>query len=138
MIKRLAPVALLFLAACTGAGTNATTGGPVTGADSRAADEQLALMAPPAPGTFAPARLKGMGAGALQHVLGRPSFIRRDPPAEIWQYRVRACTLDLFLYDETDRKAVAHYAVRTPNGGTVSDQACLDEILARRDGPPTS
>ncbi|ARJ66240.1 hypothetical protein WV31_11520 [Magnetospirillum sp. ME-1] len=139
MIQRLASVSLLLLvAACNGAGNSATGGGPVTGASGVENEEQLALMSPPAPGTMAPAALKGMSAGAVQRALGRPGFVRRDPPAEIWQYRVKVCTLDLFLYEEKGRMVVAHYAVRAPNGGFMGDMACLDEVLARRDGAPTS
>ena len=139
MIKRLAALSLLLLtAACNGAGNSAAAGGPVTGATGAENEEQLALMTPPAPGTLAPAALKGMSAGALRRALGKPGFVRRDPPAEIWQYRVKVCTLDLFLYEEKGRMAVTHYAVRTPGGGSVGDAACLDEVLARRDGTPVS
>jgi hypothetical protein len=140
MIKRLAllPLALL-LAACNGAGGSATGGGPAVSAPAGESDEQLALAAPPPlPGGLAPAALKGMSGAALTHVLGKPSFVRRDPPAEIWQYRVKACTLDLFLYEERGRLSVAHYAVRVPGGGFMGDVACLDEVLARRDGAPVS
>lgn len=139
MIKRFASVSLLLLvAACNGAGGSATGGGPATGASGVGGDDQLALMAPPAPGTMAPSALKGMSAAAIGRALGKPGFVRRDPPAEIWQYRVKVCTLDLFLYEERGRMTVAHYAVRAPNGGFMGDLACLDEVLARRDGPPTS
>ena len=141
MIKRLALVApLVLLAACNGAGNSAATGGPVTGAPSSSAksSEQLALMPPPPPGGLAPSALKGMSGAQAEYSLGRPSFVRKDPPAEIWQYRVKACTLDLFLYEENGRLAIAHYAVRVPNGGTIADLACLDDVIARRDGTPTS
>jgi hypothetical protein len=139
MIKRLASASLvLLLAACNGAGNSATSGGLVTSSARRGGDEQTAMMAPPAPGTMAPSALKGMGATAIEHALGKPAFVRRDPPAEIWQYRVKVCTLDLFLYDEGGRKSVSHYAVRTPGGTSMGDSACLDEVLARRDGTPTS
>lgn len=139
MIQRFAALSLLLLvAACNGAGGSATGGGPVTSASGAENEEQLALMSPPAPGTMAPSALKGMSAGAVRHALGKPGFVRRDPPAEIWQYRVKVCTLDLFLYEEKGRMVVAHYAVRAPNGGFMGDVACLDEVLARRDGPPTS
>ena len=30
--------------------------------------------------------------------LGAPEFVRRDGPAQIWQYRAENCVLDLFLY----------------------------------------
>ena len=138
MIKRFASLSLVLLvAACNGAGGSATDGGPVTSA-SGAENEELALMVPPAPGSMAPSALKGMSAAAIQRALGKPAFVRRDPPAEIWQYRVKVCTLDLFLYEEKGRMSVAHYAVRAPNGGFMGDVACLDEVLARRDGAPTS
>ncbi|BAE52990.1 hypothetical protein [Paramagnetospirillum magneticum] len=139
MIKRLASASLLLLlAACNGAGNSAATGGPATGRPSRGGDEDVAMMAPPAPGSMAPSALQGMSAAAVEHALGKPAFVRRDPPAEIWQYRVKLCTLDLFLYEDNGRTAVAHYAVRTPGGNSVSDRGCLDEVLARRDGTPTS
>ncbi|KIL98149.1 hypothetical protein CCC_01210 [Paramagnetospirillum magnetotacticum MS-1] len=139
MIKRLASASLLLLlAACNGAGNSATSGGVATGPSSRGKDEQTALMAPPAPGTMAPSALKGLSAANAERALGKPAFVRRDPPAEIWQYRVKVCTLDLFLYDEDGRMTVSHYAVRTPGGTSMGDAACLDEVLARRDGTPTS
>ncbi|MBI3445932.1 MAG: hypothetical protein HY055_11385 [Magnetospirillum sp.] len=138
MIKRLVLLApLALLAACNGAANSAATGGPATSAPA-AGSEELALMPPPRPGTLAPAALKGMSAGQAEHALGRPGFVRKDPPAEIWQYRVKACTLDLFLYEENGRRSVAHYAVRVPGGGTISESACLDEVLERRDGTPVS
>ena len=74
----------------------------------------------------------------MESELGRPSFRRRDPPAEIWQYRVHACTLDLFLYEEGGTGIVAHFAVRTPGGGEISERGCLDEVIARRTEAPTS
>ena len=139
MIKRFASLSLVLLvAACNGAGGSATGGGPVTSASGSENEEQLALMAPPAPGSMAPSAMKGMSAAAIQRALGKPTFVRRDPPAEIWQYRVKVCTLDLFLYEEKGRMSVAHYAVRAPNGGFMGDVACLDEVLERRDGTPTS
>lgn len=140
MIRRpLLALPLLFsLAACNGAGQSATQGGPTTSGPTTR-DEQLALNAPrPGPGGLAPTALKGMSAAAVEYNLGKPGFVRRDPPAEIWQYRVKACTLDLFLYEDKGRRSVAHYAVRTPGGTAVSEAVCLDEVLARRDGIPVS
>lgn len=71
------------------------------------------------------AALKGMSAASLTEILGRPAFTRRDAPAEIWQYRVKACTLDLFLYDGT----VSHHAVRSQS--PVAERDCLREITGR-------
>jgi hypothetical protein len=98
------------------------------------ADRQEAALPPP--DVTNPARLKGLNARQVTALLGQPSFTRKDAPAEIWQYRVRACTLDLFLYDEGATHRVAHYAVRSPQ--VISDQACFDEVLSALRGVPTS
>jgi len=34
--------------------------------------------------------------------LGKPDFQRREPPAELWQYRSAACVLNVFLYPQAD------------------------------------
>jgi hypothetical protein len=83
-----------------------------------------------------PAALRGLDARQVSAVLGRPSFVRRDAPAEIWQYRVHACTLDLFLYESGGGQTVAHFAVRSSQ--PISEQACFDEVLAGLRGVPTS
>ncbi|MGE5506856.1 MAG: hypothetical protein ACM31L_20725 [Actinomycetota bacterium] len=73
-----------------------------------------------------PSGLKGLTAGQVRSVLGSPNFRRRDNPAEIWQYRGNACTLDLFLYDEEGRQTVSHWAVRSQNG--VGDRDCFVQL----------
>ena len=68
----------------------------------------------PAPGSLAPAldqvarpatpppadtsNLVGRNAREVADLLGAPHFKRRDPPAELWQYRAEPCVLDVFLY----------------------------------------
>jgi hypothetical protein len=44
--------------------------------------------------------LTGLGPAELVALLGEPDFRRRDPPAELWQYRSADCVLDVFLYGE--------------------------------------
>jgi hypothetical protein len=82
------------------------------------------------PGGAEAAKLKGLSAVQVKSVLGQPAYTRRDAPAEIWQYRGRACTLDVFLYDTNGTATVAHSAVRS-QGGAVSEKDCLDELLGR-------
>ena len=139
LLPRLALFAVMALSvtAC-GPNTQATTGGPVLSAQPPSGGEQEALLPIPPAGSLTPDNLKGLTATQIEGALGAPSFRRRDPPAEIWQYRVHACTLDLFLYDEGDSRVVAHFAVRSPGGTSVSERACLDEVLARQVEPPTS
>jgi hypothetical protein len=100
-------------------------------------ESATAALLPSAPPGAAPSiRLKGLSAMQVKAALGTPEFRRRDAPAEIWQYRTRACTLDVFLYDETAGQTVAHYAVRTQSG--VNDRDCVEELLSRVKGAPTS
>ncbi|MGE4563100.1 MAG: hypothetical protein AAEC10_09200, partial [Rhodospirillales bacterium] len=42
----------------------------------------------------------GLDRQLLITLLGKPGFMRRDGPAEIWQYKTLACTLDVFLYKD--------------------------------------
>ncbi len=46
-----------------------------------------------------PDSLIGYPAYQIDQLFGTPSFIRRDPPGELWQYKSTACILDLYLYD---------------------------------------
>ncbi|MGE5546616.1 MAG: hypothetical protein ACM33T_06960 [Solirubrobacterales bacterium] len=128
IVAAIAP--LLVLAACGGMPQNAESG---IGGPGRGMGDELAVMPPPGPVTE-PARLKGLNPMQVRAVLGRPVFTRRDNPAEIWQYRARACTLDLFIYDEKNGQTVSHYAVRSPSH--VPEQECFQELLAKSRGVP--
>lgn len=69
------------------------------------------------------ASLRDMSDRQLMQRLGAPDFTRRDPPAEIWQYRSASCVLDVFLYPEAGGLKVAHATTRdraklgTPDDG---------------------
>jgi hypothetical protein len=45
-----------------------------------------------------PEELMGLGPDEVRRLLGNPVLVRRDAPAEIWQYRGRDCALDVYLY----------------------------------------
>ncbi len=123
-VVRLAVAALplALLAAC---------GGAMPPPVSAAAPAAATAGSQPAPGEIAipadPAGLTGLTAAQLRTALGAPGFTRRDAPAEIWQYRGRDCTLDLFLYDGGAGQTVAHYAVRSP--GALPAKDCLAELV---------
>lgn len=107
----------LLLAACS-------TGGPQNAALSPA---DVSYRTPqPARPHFAlteMASLRDMSDRQLMQRLGAPDFTRRDPPAEIWQYRSASCVLDVFLYPEADGLKVVHATTRdraklgTPDDG---------------------
>ncbi|CAA7622013.1 hypothetical protein [Magnetospirillum sp. UT-4] len=126
----------LLLAACAG---NPQTGqGPAASVTPAGAGEPAPAPSRPAIAEarrvpLEPTALKGLSPTQLRSMLGAPVFTRRDTPAEIWQYRGRSCTLDLFLYDDGGGQIVAHYAVRSAQ--PVSDRDCVDELLGRTRPP---
>jgi len=82
-----------------------------------------------------PDGLKGVAARDLIGVIGKPEFIRKDRPAEIWQYRGAACTLDIFLYQNVTGEPyrVDYIETRAHAGGPTSNRACLTSILKARE-----
>ena len=81
-----------------------------------------------------PERLIGLNGSDIRKMFGLPDFKRRDPPAEIWQYRKNGCMLDFFLYqtkDGSDKYRVTHVEARGRSVEEVSGAECLLEALAR-------
>ena len=78
-----------------------------------------------------PAKFKGLSSREVRSLLGTPVFLRRDAPAELWQYRSRACTLDLFLYDSgLGDQRVDHWVVRGP--AHVNGADCVHQLVEQR------
>ena len=119
----IAGLPLFALAACGG-----TVPPPAVAAAQPAAAEAGPVPTPQDATALAdPAGLKGLTPAQLRAAFGAPGFTRRDAPAEIWQYRGRDCTLDLFLYDGSAGQTVAHYAVRSDQA--LPAKACLAELM---------
>ncbi|MFD2232743.1 hypothetical protein [Phaeospirillum tilakii] len=122
---RLAAAAglVLLVAACAGPSGPGAGGGP-------------AAVAPvpsgrPAPGSLE--ALNGVQAAELERRFGAPAFRHSDPPAEVWQYRSRVCTLDLFLYRQPGVPlTVAHATVRGPGGASIGEADCLRAVQGGR------
>jgi hypothetical protein len=83
---------------------------------------------PPEP-RFAPGKLMGLTRGGLATVLGEPTLLRRDPPAEVWQYAWKDCVLLVFLYETAPEQfAVRHVELRRRTG---PEPASLDRESRR-------
>lgn len=122
--------ALLPLALLVACGGNPQRSGMVPGGPNGVASGSAGQTAALPGGTGAdPSRLKGLSPMQVRAVLGKPMFTRRDAPAEIWQYRGRACTIDLFLYDEGGSQTVTHVAVRSQQ--PVNESQCMGELVGR-------
>jgi hypothetical protein len=88
-----------------------------------------------------PARLLGLDDAGLAELLGQPDLKRREPPAEIWQYRGGSCVFDVFLYAPAGSAAasgprVTYLEARDGAARRIATRACLNELLrARLDKP---
>lgn len=66
----------------------------------------------------------------IEQILGGPSFVRRDPPAELWQYRASDCTLDLFFYDDGfGNYRLVHFGFRGDVFTRAAEDDCLRDII---------
>lgn len=85
-----------------------------------------------------PRRLLGLDVKSLTGLLGAPRFTRRDPPAQLWRYRDKGCVLDLFLYEDTNKKSrstVRHYEARSLSNSNFTARSCLRALLIARQKP---
>ncbi|WP_119460480.1 hypothetical protein [Rhodospirillaceae bacterium SYSU D60014] len=89
-----------------------------------------------------PARMVGLDGVALERLLGEPALVRRDAPAEIWQYRGADCVLDLFLYREAGgqeasgqkegRPRVLYLEARTGAAEPAPTEGCIGSLLTTK------
>ena len=76
-----------------------------------------------------PAQFMGARDADLRDALGAPFLVRRDGPAEVWQFRGDTCTLDLFLYPGADEAlAVKHVELRGDDT-EAERRACLADVI---------
>ncbi len=87
-----------------------------------------------APPPLKPERIMGLTRTELLDLLGKPDFLRRDAPAEIWQYRGKECILDVFLYDSGEHYRVLHFEVRERTAKSVSTGRCFTAAGGPQDG----
>jgi hypothetical protein len=83
-----------------------------------------------------PARILGLGPDKLTEILGRPELTRREPPAEIWQYRGKSCVFDVFLYEEAGLVRVTYLEARDESAQRVAERDCLNQLLRARLAAP--
>lgn len=93
---------------------------------------QLASV-PPTADLPGPEGLIGLGREQVRALLGTPGFVRRDPPAELWQYGTDGCFLDLFLYrnESKGELRVTHVEARGKTVAAVPARDCYLSLLDR-------
>lgn len=115
-----AAASILFAAACAEIA-------PTPPAPVHEAARAIAVPAPAVPAEPAdPAAFVGRGAREVAEMLGEPRLKRRDPPAELWQYRAERCALDLFLYTGRDNALTVRHAEVRPREAPFAE--CLERI----------
>ena len=74
-----------------------------------------------------PLSLVGLATDSLEQIFGRPTLVRHDRGAEVWQYGKGDCVLDLFLYvnDGEPVPRVSYLETRDRNGEPSPGDGCL-------------
>ena len=80
-------------------------------------------------------RLRGLTAAELARHLGKPDFVRAEPPAVVWQYRSTHCVLDLFLYRSEDEYRIAYAETHDRGLVRVLQSDCYADLVATRARP---
>jgi hypothetical protein len=88
--------------------------------------------APPPPDPVHSASILGLDSGAVRKLLGEPGLIRREEPAEVWQYRTASCVLDVVLYDQASGPRVVYTEARTPTAEPTQADPCLSDVLTTK------
>lgn len=86
----------------------------------------------PPPDPVHSASILGLDSGAVRKLLGEPGLIRREEPAEVWQYRTASCVLDVVLYDQASGARVVYTEARTPTAEPTQADPCLSDVLTTR------
>lgn len=114
-------------------------------AEDEPEEEQVAALPPPPASVVDaeavaaapdPAGLLGQPVEAVKAAFGDASLRRREPPAEVWQYRTGACVLDVVLYPDGPEGGlqVAHVDLRPVDAPAVDGKTCAAHVLAGTPG----
>lgn len=78
--------------------------------------------------------LVGKNEVELKDFLGPPKTVRNEPPAMVWSYQSRECSLDVFLYFDVGQKKFKSLAFRffPETRVTQVERECLAEIQNAR------
>lgn len=76
-----------------------------------------------------PDKVMGLGREEIQALLGKPGLVRREAPAEVWQYQSRGCVLDIFLYEQSTELAVVYVEARDGQAATAATGPCLGSVM---------
>ena len=71
----------------------------------------------------------GLDGRALANAFGQPQMVRKETPAEVWQYAGADCVVDFYLYDEDGRLRVAYVEARDMQADSAATERCVKSLL---------
>jgi hypothetical protein len=85
-----------------------------------------------------PDAVMGLDRTEVEALLGEPGLVRREAPAEVWQYQSRGCVLDVFLYEASADFQVVYLEARDGEAVAATTANCLGAVMDERRRTPTS
>jgi hypothetical protein len=81
--------------------------------------------------------LRGLDAAQLTQLLGKPTLLRDEATAQMWQYRGETCVLHLFLYPGSGGEKRVQYVEARPRqtgatAATTGPSECLATLVGTR------
>ena len=76
-----------------------------------------------------PSSFIGLGDAELSRTLGQPKQVRKDDPAEIWQYSGADCVVDFYLYAGDAGLAVAYMEARNQAAEATPADRCVRSLM---------
>ena len=114
--------AMLLISACQ---SPASLNTPASDAAKRASAQPAAPILSGDPAAFI-----GLGDVELSRALGEPKQVRKDEPAEIWQYSGADCVVDFYLYHgESGGLSVAYLEARDQTAAATPADRCVKSLL---------
>ena len=100
------------------------------GRDIRPAIAHPSTTPTPGRNRLNPNKLVGLDEREVIRLLGQPERVRSKPPATVWSYTVKKCTLDVFFYLDlaSERFRVLAYEVNSTRGSEEMKRVCLGRI----------
>ena len=96
---------------------------------------------PPPPGPAAlveplgKVEVVGLNQPAVRELLGPPTVVSADGPAELWRYRTEDCDLGVYFYFDVEREGFYALQYGVADGGDAAEEkarACLEDIHRER------
>jgi hypothetical protein len=76
-----------------------------------------------------PQELMGLDTETVADALGTPEQIRKEAPAQVWQYLSGDCVLDVYLYEEAGVSRVTYLEARSPKAEASPTERCVKSVL---------